>query len=573
MLIKKRTLPYAVNEGYLDLLLARLLDEQAYEIRIKPNFNTASWCKKADKHYVVIGKDILKAQNFEEDYKVYEPYIISYLFHEVGHSLYTEPDLKAVSHALKAVEVPFVLMNLFEDARIEHLMRTKSGRAFSWSSYETLNDPASPSDLLFCIIQNDGIGKPYQEHEHYERVCEYYYMSMIELNSTWDLIPLLEEWVKEFSKQSEKEIRKGINDAKKPQEPQDGDEDEPNESAEGDGDEQAPSDELEDQGSEGSPEDESEDENSANGADESDDEDESEDESAGTGNSSEDESEDENPCDMEDLQLSASLNAEGNEADSFLEDTEDLENELSEGAPRKEVENESVEISEYTTATVRQPDMQGYFDHNLAKQLSPQFLRLFRSKIGFRNSSESSRRLNLRGICKNDYRAPFRRRTESARASKNVVLIVDCSGSMSGIMPDMRVVLDIFSQLAERRHIKGYVVLSGVNYGTAMVETLPLPLSKETIGQIHGLYGSEGLNHAMEKALPLMQKADWNICLTDGMINDARIDKRFYNSKRVRTLGIYIGDEDDSDMSAWFDYQAVEPDVKGVVDKMLRLLK
>jgi hypothetical protein len=558
MLVKKRTLPYAVNEGYLDLMLARMLDEKSYEIRIKPNFKTASWCVKADKHYIVVGNDILKAQNLEEDYKIYEPYIISYLFHEVGHSLFTEPDLKAVSHALKAVKVPFVLMNLFEDARIEHLMRTKSKRAFEWAIYETLNEPKSPSDLLFCIIQNDGIAKLYKEHEHYDRVYEYYYLSMIELNSTWDLIPLLEEWVKEFSKQSEKEIRKGINDAKKPQEPQDGDEDDSNESAGGDGDEQAPSDEPEDQGNEGTQtEDESESENSTNSA----------------RSSSEDESEDEKPCDMEDLQLSASLNAEGNDADSFLEDTEDLENALNEGAPRKEVENESVEVSEFTTNTVRQLGRGGHYDHELVKKLLPQFIRLFRSDIGFKNTSQPTRRINLRGICKNDYSAPFRKKLVSARASKDVVIIVDCSGSMGSIMPDMRIVLAIFSELAKRGYVKGYVVLSGVNRGTAMAETLSLPLSEETINEIHGVYGSEGLDHAFKTALPLMQKADWNICLTDGMINDSRIDKRFYNSKRVRTLGIYIGDEDDCDMSPWFDYQAVEPDVKGVVDKMLRLLK
>jgi hypothetical protein len=75
--------------------------------------------------------------------------------HEFGHALYTERDFKAANEMCKRVKCSFRLFNLFEDARIEHTQRFKSGVPFRWLKWERPAEPKCPVGIFFWLIQNE----------------------------------------------------------------------------------------------------------------------------------------------------------------------------------------------------------------------------------------------------------------------------------------------------------------------------------------------------------------------------------------------------------------------------------
>lgn len=187
-----------IDEAYLRLVIKGVLDNEKYDIRMRRNFDTACW-SFVPPHLIFVGDQIFK--NCTAKPKAY--YAESYLIHEVGHSLFTERDLKAVNLALGASAIPFKLLNLAEDARIEWLMRSRLKRCFRWAEFETLETPLSPRQMLFYIIQHDG-GCYVDEMTYGVRVREYY-ERFIAADSTWDIVDILEEWMSEFQEEEEQE--------------------------------------------------------------------------------------------------------------------------------------------------------------------------------------------------------------------------------------------------------------------------------------------------------------------------------------------------------------------------------
>lgn len=108
--------------------------DETYEIRLHPTFPTACWRwdKKEQKHKIIIGL----GNGLEEKFKKHPEYMMSFGFHELSHSLYTERDMKKINEVLREEGIPFQLYNLFEDARIEYLWREKFGRKFDWVEHE-----------------------------------------------------------------------------------------------------------------------------------------------------------------------------------------------------------------------------------------------------------------------------------------------------------------------------------------------------------------------------------------------------------------------------------------------------
>ena len=70
-------------------------------------------------------------------------YVKSVLDHEVAHGLYTSRDFKGINDLCKKFDISFHLVNLFEDARIEALMRGR--RPYSVSKKMDLDHKGSPT--------------------------------------------------------------------------------------------------------------------------------------------------------------------------------------------------------------------------------------------------------------------------------------------------------------------------------------------------------------------------------------------------------------------------------------------
>lgn len=203
-----KTIKTATKAAHTDMIIQGLLDKKnKYSIRIRKDFNTACWSFRPP-HHIFIGDGILSNVRDSYDSDI-SHYVESYLYHEVGHSLFTERDLKSIDGCLKSKSLSFQMHNLFEDARIEHLMRIKTNRAFRWLDYEKhpLEDTkelAAPLTQYFTLIQAEYSFMSKAEQK--EMLKKYgidsrvvgFYKETIACEDSWAVIDVMEAWVEVF---------------------------------------------------------------------------------------------------------------------------------------------------------------------------------------------------------------------------------------------------------------------------------------------------------------------------------------------------------------------------------------
>lgn len=77
------------------------------------------------------------------------------LRHEAWHGRVTVRDLKAVAAQCKTRSIPFLLVNLMEDMRLEHLARQAEGLSFGWWKYMDRPTATCPLTALQDMILNE----------------------------------------------------------------------------------------------------------------------------------------------------------------------------------------------------------------------------------------------------------------------------------------------------------------------------------------------------------------------------------------------------------------------------------
>lgn len=193
-----------IKNEHIEMLINGLVPKEPIHISIKRDFDTACWNfnEQLNKHSIYVGENILK-RAVRVGTESIEYYATSYLHHEMSHSLYTFRDLKFLNEMLKRDKIPFKLLNLFEDARIENIWREKTHRMFKWAEYEelpTINEDSTATYLLFVLIQNEGMFD--SEIEKLQRVKEYY-TKILDCKETMDLYSILLDWIEEFPETNE----------------------------------------------------------------------------------------------------------------------------------------------------------------------------------------------------------------------------------------------------------------------------------------------------------------------------------------------------------------------------------
>jgi hypothetical protein len=204
----------AVNDGHIDMIMDDMLDEDnKYSIRLSTKgklASTACWSFKKNVHHIFVGTKILEniaeKANLFLDEKEHDTsyYVQSYLYHEVAHSLFTEKDIKSMSNALNNMSIPFRVLNLFEDARIEQLMREKSKRTFNWMEFESKHSATDPLGFFFILIQHEFAAMDEEKQntliEEYTidpRIIEHY-SDTLKCKDSWCVLDVIERWIKDF---------------------------------------------------------------------------------------------------------------------------------------------------------------------------------------------------------------------------------------------------------------------------------------------------------------------------------------------------------------------------------------
>lgn len=549
-----------------------------YLLKIKENFETASWgvvYKNGKKvNEITIGDKALAMGN---DYASQERLLLNLLHHEFGHSRFTDDRFELINSEIEKIYGTFELFNLFEDCRMEHKVRNLTSHRFNWFNYIK---PAymgvghhHPESFLLSLknaealinqidagyaqeqyitaycraeFRNQESQKTQDEAEaeaiyKAERIRDYYYPATCEAKNSLILIPIIEEWLKEFYDMDElkrqQEIKKRLQEI-----------------AEAIAQMMA-EDGVSRKGMSGS------------GASGNKDEDSDSKDSEKSGNTGVKE--------FDDLSKSKEISEDGEAAGIMDQGTEEVagnamteKSRKIEGIGKKRIveDHGTVTIDEHTNVNLLREDRRQY-DRIEAARLQPLFEKFLKNQSMRVSTTRPSKRLSTRNIM-TDRDKIYKRKEEITRGEKTISMVVDCSGSMGYIMPQMRVVIAIINNLAIKRKVMGNIILSaGDGY-----HSMKLPIADKDIDKITGFSWSEGLEKTFRANISLLKKSEYVFVLTDGDITDGEIDKKFLSSHNVKPIGLYIGEEA-KNLSKWFDRSVNRENAKYTVDEMARKIK
>lgn len=186
----------AVRNGWHHAMLEGWNDRDPHAIAVRAGYNTACWAweRTSGKHRVFVGDKVLS--KLVRRHKDAEAYVQSYLFHELAHARWTTRAMLELAEWCDKNKIPFMLLNLFEDARIESNWREATGRAFDWMTFEEPPTVADELSAFYHMIQSEGPltdqkGKRYTAaRKFYRRICK--------AANTEALKPVLKEWVEKY---------------------------------------------------------------------------------------------------------------------------------------------------------------------------------------------------------------------------------------------------------------------------------------------------------------------------------------------------------------------------------------
>jgi len=468
--------------------------------------------------------------------------------HEAAHSLYTSRDLDGLKKTLAAKKIPWRLLNLFEDVRIERLWigKERDYRSFRWTRWEEHRPPlkTSATGLLF-EIKTEGLTRGgrlprafcafYHSLPFFRRVC-WYAGRIMRAPTTEDLVPLLEQWMKEFPSTGDDTIEGEGGDGT-------GDMGEAMGEATGSAPANVPAADPKGDGA-------------------------SAETKHGTGSGTSEET-------------GGSEGGEGTRAASTETPTHGRGSGGSASTAIPIVDDES------------------RYAVRLALLMASAFRK--RGCLTKGPTARASRRLNLKGLMRGDWSRPFIGKTFGKDLKPHIALIVDCSGSMGALTffdrdkkihlrtDDCgRILVRAFNELA-RRGLITCTAYGSSDGGCHVRFDLPVPDHKLGSGsRLEAFSGSEGIGITLAPGLrsglkhkgsgsffeEIATKSKVAIVYTDGCITDIPVDRAPLRARGVYTVGAYAGAVDRTPaLRKHFDYAISRESLTGVADALVRTMK
>lgn len=561
---------------YNKWLLNGYTNGMSYLLKIKKDFDTAAWAtgiKDGKKvNYIYIGDKAMEMSNEVGNKK---RMLENLLYHEFGHSKFTTDKFELIDRELKAIYATFELFNLFEDFRMEQRVRELTSHRFNWFNYI---DPkfmgvgySQPESLLLALKNaecfetgehEELIREAYFEackkdaeekgderteaqiisdaEDVFEKVLNYFAPKIIEAKTTLNLMPVIKEWIDEFYDEDE---------LKREQEQQEALKQLAQQIAEA----------MQEAGMQGQsvPGSGLEMPSGKGGSQEG-------------GDLQEAKKAEQNGQPNDDLDEGSQEVAGDAKQKAKSSQEKKVDESIGGGDKRDDVELNSVSISEFSNNNILdycKRDCPSDVDVKAAKKLLPPFEKFLKNDSVKTATTRPSKRLSTRNLIQGRDKI-YKRKTELSKDKKKISIVLDCSGSMHWVMPEMKKVVWLVNELAKQRKVEGTLTLSAAQG----YETFKLPVALDVIDAISGFSGSEGLSYTFEAIKHHLKNQDYVFCLTDGDINDRAIDKKSLGRMGIKPIGIYIGQEAKS-LKKWFDRYVNRQDAKSTVDEMARKIK
>jgi hypothetical protein len=221
-------------------------------------------------------------------------------------------------------------------------------------------------------------------------------------------------------------------------------------------------------------------------------------------------------------------------------------------------------------------------EHRVGLGLAGIMSRSFRlSGDGMVNSANPSKRLNLRGLAEGRIDKPFRRMQSVEAGVPNVAVVVDLSLSMrdddfgSGAPEsNARKLLVAFNKLATDGVIK-CTAYGTASSGCVLTQQLPTP-----IGNLNwsAYSGSEGMNTFFGQKSAELSKCDLVLFITDGCIGDSGPNMSFLHQRGIHVIGAYANSNEESIITAgrmlnqFFDKVCVRKDMSNLAHSLAQMI-
>jgi hypothetical protein len=116
---------------------------------------TGCWSFKDGKHIIRVNINCADKSVATRSARAASTFAEMIARHEFCHAELTERDFVKQNEMCKRVGCSFRLLNIFEDARIEHKKRVASTKPFGWLRWEKPAEPKSPVGIFFWFLQHE----------------------------------------------------------------------------------------------------------------------------------------------------------------------------------------------------------------------------------------------------------------------------------------------------------------------------------------------------------------------------------------------------------------------------------
>lgn len=220
-------------------------------------------------------------------------------------------------------------------------------------------------------------------------------------------------------------------------------------------------------------------------------------------------------------------------------------------------------------------EVRGDFDKKLIQKIIQKIEKLFLVNKKYLKTSSPSKRLALRNILLNNPNR-YRKKNVNNVEKKKVAIILDISGSMSGIMEKMLILVEVFNILAKKGVVEGYLMLSASFYkDLANYQTFKFPLDEKVLKSIVTYGVPEGLDSVMQHLTPLLKPCDFVLVFTDGFFADDPLNKPFFKRNKIDLYGVFLDgiSKDGHGLEQYFDKIVVDDDIEQLAYKLVEVVK
>jgi uncharacterized protein with von Willebrand factor type A (vWA) domain len=542
---------YVINYGnpsYFKVLMMDILPPEGVTIRASAEASTAFHMYDARKkqHIIYLGTNHEEIDGLETKKDIID-YSLSLTIHELGHAHYTTRDRDAMQQRLKETGIPFALLNLAEDARIEKLMKDLTKKMgggelfFDWERW--LKTPEGKADMsaeaiLFAIINTEDTKPIYAPKAN--RVSEYY-VRFISAKDTFEVIDILVEWRDEFHPKEK-------NNKKNEEEQQQQQSQSMQNSLQN----------LENAITEINPR-------------------------RGNGD---------NPA-LRNLEDMANSMMSQEEIENLIDELESSSMSVEDGhkpeadkqAPAQDKgKNNTIMECSNTDTIFNQNGKKGEIFVDEYNDIMTNLKKMKQESKKTIETREPSREINARrlGLIKNNPNTTklYKKKVvESNKKGKSILLVLDLSGSMNGAPIDAQRTIALACNELARKNKRLAIDMMGSKTmgGKSLYQVVTLPSNSDALMSISA-GGNEGIAYALQKNTSLLKKKDAIVFITDGHLDSKEISKEHigkYLSPKTKTIGLYVGREKsfNEDMKEWFDYTINATSVSAAVEQMVSVIE